>query len=98
MAIGASTNAERTRVTNMSRSRSGLCDQAAKAPLAPAKFNDYRFERATIKIRPIAGHENQFAIGRLPKQKIRQPLLAAGPDDEVRIGYIGRVEETGETV
>src|SRR5690242_9231951 len=46
----------------------------------------------------MAGHKNEFAIGRLPKQKIRQSLLAAGPNNKVGIGDIRRIEETSEAV
>ena len=73
-------------------SRSGLRDQAAEAALAPAIFGDRAFERGAVEIRPIDRNENQFAIGGLPQQKIGQPLLAAGADDDVGIGQVGRVE------
>ena len=42
-------------------------------------------------------HEDQVAIGRLPEQEIRQALLAAGADDQVGIGNVGRVEEARRT-
>ena len=82
-----------------SRSRisgSGLGDQAAETALALLVFADRGFERGAVEIRPIGRHEYQFAIGRLPQQEIRQPLLAAGADDQIGIGQIGRVEKTAD--
>ncbi len=43
-------------------------------------------------------HEHQFAIGRLPHQEIRKPLLAAGANDQVGIGNFGRVEVSAQRV
>ena len=50
------------------------------------------FERGAVEIRPVGRHEHKLAVGRLPQQEIRQPLLAAGADDQVGIGQIRRVE------
>ena len=80
------------RARRLPRSGSGLRDQAAKAPFAAAVFGDRVLQRRAVEIGPIGRHEHQFAIGRLPQKKIRQPLLAAGADDEVGIGQVGRVE------
>src|ERR1017187_6474396 len=74
-------------------SGSGLRDQAAEPALALLVFADRRFERGAVEIRPKCRHKHQFAIGRLPEQKVRQALLAAGADDEIGIGQIGRIEE-----
>ena len=71
-------------------------DEAAEAALAPTVFADRRFERGTVEIRPVDRDEYQFAVGRLPEQKIRQPLLAAGADDEIGIGNVRRVEIAAE--
>jgi hypothetical protein len=49
-----------------------------------------------IEIRPEAGHEDEFRIGRLPQQEIGKPLLAAGADHQIRIGYPGGVDMAGE--
>ncbi len=73
-------------------SRSGTCNQTTEAALAPAILGNGAFERGAIKIRPIGRNKHQFAIRRLPKQKIGEPLLAAGPDDQVGIGQIGCIE------
>ena len=59
-------------------------------------FGDGAFQRGAVEIRPERRNENELAIGRLPEQEIRQPLLAAGADDEIRIRQIRRVEEAGD--
>src|SRR5665811_828838 len=74
-------------------SGSGLRDQAAEPALALLVFADRRFERGTVEVGPIDRQEHQFAIGRLPEQEVRQALFAAGADNEIGIGQIGRVEE-----
>src|ERR1022692_5193216 len=73
-------------------SGSGLRDQAAEPALALLVFADRRLERGAVEIGPIGRHEHQFAVSRLPEQEIRQPLLAAGADDEIGIGDIRRVK------
>ena len=42
--------------------------------------------------------ENEFAIGRLPHQEIRKPLLARGADDEIRVRNARGVEMAGDYV
>src|ERR1035441_5650958 len=111
-ATGASTAAEMMRSTKLfvtadagppetgsassTGSGSGLRDQAAEPALALLVFADRRLERGAVEIGPIGRHEHQFAIGRLPEQKIRQPLLAAGADDEIGIGDIPRVKKRAD--
>src|SRR5262249_59145262 len=62
-------------------SGTGLGDQAAKSTLATTEFGDRAFERGAVEVGPVGRDENEFAIGRLPEQKIRQSLLTAGTDD-----------------
>ena len=81
-----------------SRSRSGFRGQTAETAFAPGEFGDRAFERGLVEIRPMDRHEHQFAVGGLPHQKIRQPLLAAGADDQIGIGNFGRVEILAERV
>src|SRR5688500_17456134 len=76
----------------------GPSDEAAKPALAAAIFRDRSFQSRAVKIGPIGWHENQFAISRLPQQKIRQPLLAAGPDDDIGIGQVGSVEVISQSL
>src|SRR5664279_5750532 len=73
-------------------SGSGLRDQAAEPALALVVFADRRLERGAVEVRPIGRHEHQFAVGRLPEQEIRQPLFAAGANDEIGIWNIRCVE------
>src|SRR5439155_13937105 len=41
---------------------------------------------------PVRITEVELAVGALPQEEAREPDLAAGADDEVRVGKIGRVE------
>ncbi len=45
---------------------------------------------AGIEIRPQHVEKHQFRIGRLPQQEVRQPLLPARPDHQIRIGNANR--------
>jgi len=47
-----------------------------------------------VEVRPIDRHEDEFAIGGLPEQKIGQPLFTAGADDHIGIRQIRLVEMT----
>ena len=40
--------------------------------------------------------EHQFGVGGLPEQEIRETLLAGGADDEIGVGYAGRLEPRRE--
>ncbi len=51
-----------------------------------------------IEVGPEGRYENEFAIGRLPKQEIRQPLFATGADDEIGVRQIGRIHENRTSV
>ena len=72
--------------------------EPAEPALAPPVFGDRVLERGAVEIGPIGRNENELAVGRLPHQEIRQPLLAAGADDEVGIGQIGRIEMPADDV
>src|SRR3954466_69373 len=72
--------------------RSGLGDEPAKAPLAPAVFFDRGLKGRTIKVVPIDRREHKLRIGCLPEQEVREPLFSRGADDEIGIRNIGRVE------
>ena len=80
------------------RSGAGLRDQPAEPAFAPVIFGNRAFQRGAVEIRPIGRHEHQLAIGGLPEQEIRQPLLAAGADDEVGVGQVRRVEVLADQV
>ena len=55
-------------------------------------LGDGLFQCGAVEIRPVGWNEHQFTIGRLPEQEIRQPLFAAGANDEIGIGDVGRIE------
>ena len=109
---GASTNAATTRISKIARprlgdrpparlrprSRSGFRGQTAKTALPPGIFGDRALKRRLVEIRPMDRHEHQFAVGRLPHQEIRQPLFAAGANDQIGIGNVGRIEILAERV
>ena len=59
--------------------------RAAEAAIPMGIFVDRRDQRRPVEIRPEDRQEDEFGVGRLPQQEIRQPLLAGGADDEVRI-------------
>ena len=42
-----------------------------------------------LKIRPHPFGEVEFGVGAFPQQEVGQPLLAAGPDDEVHVAKFG---------
>src|SRR4051812_44315458 len=75
-----------------------LGDETSEAALAAVIFGDRLLEHSAIEIGPVNGNEDELAIGRLPQEKVRQALLAAGADDEVGIGQIGCVETAGEQI
>src|SRR5712691_67689 len=77
-------------------SRTRARDEAAEPALASAEFENGVLERGAVEIGPIDRHEHELAVRRLPHQEIGQALLAAGADDEIGIGHVGRIEIEGE--
>src|SRR5262249_49788301 len=71
------------------RSGSGFDEETAEPALALAEFLDRLFERGAVEVRPVGRHEYELAVSRLPQQEVRQPLLAAGADDEIGVGNVG---------
>src|SRR5918996_5822432 len=65
---------------------SRLTTRCPVASLAPPEFADRLAQAPLIEIRPVDRHEHQLGIGELPEHEVAQPLLAAGPDQEIRIG------------
>src|SRR5687768_5469971 len=61
-----------------------------KTPLALGirfqRFIQYLF----IKVRPQRRREKQFTVGGFPYKKVREPVLPAGADDQVRFRDIAR--------
>ena len=89
---------DRGRCGFAARSRSGFRNEAAEPALASGIFGDRAFQRRLVEIRPVDRHEHELAVGRLPHQEIRQPLLAAGADDQIGIGNVGRIEILPERI
>src|SRR3984893_7459543 len=79
-------------------SRSGAGLEAAESAFTPSVFRDCVLQRGPVEIRPIGRNKNEFAVGRLPQQKIRQALLPAGADQQARIGKIRRIEMPADHV
>src|SRR5213078_4680088 len=46
--------------------------------------------------RPVDVAEVELAVRALPEHEPREPHLATGPDDEIGVGQVGRVEVLGE--
>jgi len=67
---------------------------AARPPngVPPGIFGDRALEGGLVESASGNRHEHQFAVGRLPDQAIRQPLLSAGRMIRSGVGNIGRIE------
>ena len=53
-------------------------------------------QRLRREVRPEDLREQKLRIGRLPQQEIGQPLLAARPDQQIRVGDTGRIERLSD--
>src|SRR6185312_3876484 len=67
-----------------------------EAPDARFVGGERLFEVLAREVRPQDLGEVQLAVGRLPHQEVRDPLLAAGTDHQVGIMHLRRVEELAE--
>src|SRR3989338_4371550 len=65
-------------------------------PFAPLVLGDGLHEILLRKIGPGLRRDIELGVGGLPQQEIGEPLLARGPDQQVRIGELGGVELPGE--
>src|SRR5262245_32561526 len=74
------------------QSGSGTGGNAPETAFAPLILGNRAFERRLVELRPVNRHEHEFAVSSLPQQKVRQALLTAGADNEIRIGNPRRVE------
>src|SRR5262245_37738352 len=50
------------------------------------------------KVRPEDRGDPQLRVGDLPQEEIRDPHLPAGPDEEIRIRHVSRVERLGDVL
>src|SRR5687767_6953478 len=53
-------------------------------------------ERSPVEVRPERVAEDELGVSALPQQEVRDPLLAAGPDQEVGVVHLGRVQMVAE--
>ncbi len=66
------------------------------APLATGEFRQRRRELGGVEIGPEHIQEDQLGIGALPEEEIRQALLSARADQQIRVGHHCRRQETTE--
>src|SRR5215207_9050999 len=89
-AIGASTRA----VTALQRS-TGTLDAAPASGPGPERLEGPQ-ELLGGEVGPQRICHVELCVGYLPEQEVRDAQLAAGPDHQVDLGYVGGVEVTGE--
>src|SRR6266704_6791101 len=101
--MAPATNGSSVRFSGRSRliERHWLCrrstgESLTEAPL-PHLVRPHGAEEVDLpEARPIYVDEIQFGIGELPQEEVRDPLLSARPEHEVRIREVGRVEALRE--
>src|SRR4051794_38757587 len=71
---------------------------ATEPPLALGVLREGPLEGLAREVGPQLVGEDQLRVGRLPGQVVRQPLLAAGADDEIGVVHLRRVEQPREVV
>src|SRR3954454_14106120 len=79
--------------------RRGWGTSAAPEP-APARrvLLERRLEGLAREVRPQLVAEHELRVRALPQQVVARALLPRGPDDQVGIVHLGRVEELAELV
>src|SRR5690349_13522447 len=68
------------------------------AVLAPLVLGQRLLESAAGEVRPELVAEDQLGVGQLPEQVVGQPALAAGPDHQLGVVHLRRVEAARELV
>ena len=68
--------------------RNGGCARSYSASAAS--------KASRVEVRPQLLAEDELRVGALPEQEVRDPLLAAGADQEVGLVHLGRVEVAAE--
>src|SRR5689334_9003804 len=77
----------------------GLCalmSPPAEPALARVELRQAALERRAVEVGPQLVGEHELRVCGLPQQVVRDPLLAARSDDEVRVVHLGRVEMLAE--
>src|ERR687888_1721186 len=59
----------------------------AEAPIAALVVGDGAIEVGGPEVRPERGRHPQLGVGDLPQQEVRDAHLAAGPDQQIRVGH-----------
>src|SRR4051812_22990427 len=78
------------------RARSPPTSAPPEAPDARLIRGQRLLEVGAREVRPQDLGEVELAVGRLPHQEVRDPLLAAGADHQIRIMHLRRVEQLAE--
>ena len=60
-------------------------DKSAEAALAGAEIRNCGAQMLGAEVRPHGVGEEQFGVGALPQQEVREPLFAAGADQQVDV-------------
>src|SRR6185295_4388318 len=74
----------------------GRPDSATESACPPGELRKGRVEGVRSEVRPEHIAHVQLGVGRLPDEEVREALLAAGPDHEVRVRQAGRVQRAGD--
>ena len=76
----------RSKRSRRARSRS------SETPFALRVFDERAHEIVAAEVRPQHVAEHEFGVRRLIEQKVREPMLAAGANQQIEFGQIGGVE------
>src|SRR5439155_17494992 len=68
------------------------CSSSAEPPSPPRVRCKRLAQIVWPEVGPVAIDENQLRIGELPEEEVRYPQLAGGPDQQVGVGHVWRVE------
>src|SRR5213079_3372815 len=73
---------------------SGFCNkfQSAKATTALLIIGDRLQQMQAAKIRPQRIGHMDFRVGHLPEKKVRNSQLAAGSNQQIKLGQIARIK------
>src|SRR5438270_47151 len=66
-----------------------LATDAAIATFAAAELGNRLLEMLLAEVGPQGVDEDQLGVGALPQQEIADALLAAGADQQIRVGHAG---------
>src|SRR5438270_54340 len=83
-----STTAVRMRALSTSAARRELFAGPPVAALAALVRENRLVQRCCVEIRPEQIGEVELGVGELPEKKVRDALLAAGTDEEIRLRRI----------